>query len=434
MDTSPEASQDRIAAGDRRDQAAVDVVEVVPATPITVISTPQKKQSSSTPSLRPELLSAFAPRQPSPAESPPASTIYPPPAVGRWFMGCFLLLRFGAVLFIGIGRDKISGRANRFVVLGPHWPTLCLTLVLIIAPLGFLIVETSSTALASLWLLLIGSASISSLALCATCDPGVVRPGAAVPDRGIPSSLSSSPCPTPGVTPRSTIFTAPSPSGERIPLASPPSGCGDAASATPHVAAELVTYRRHSTGAMTSTILVAHQCELCHVLKPFRASHCRVCNVCVLRRDHHCPWTGICIGQRNYRFFFLFVWLTLVLCISGLAVVISRIVSRASAFAGASGDEPDGHLPPYLRAALATRFVEPTIGLLCFAGTLLLGGLASYHSMLAAQNLTSIEEHKRSQQLEAGLPVQPNPFYTTREDNCRQSLFGGASIPSMLLG
>ena len=77
-------------------------------------------------------------------------------------------------------------------------------------------------------------------------------------------------------------------------------------------------------------------CPRCRLIKPDRCHHCSLCNRCVLKMDHHCPWYPLClsschcichyvcctlcrinncVGFSNYKFFFLFLFYTMVLCL-----------------------------------------------------------------------------------------------------------------------
>jgi len=53
-------------------------------------------------------------------------------------------------------------------------------------------------------------------------------------------------------------------------------------------------------------------CKWCNGFKPDRCHHCRVCKSCILRMDHHCPWIANCVGFRNYKYFFLLVFYSLI--------------------------------------------------------------------------------------------------------------------------
>lgn len=64
-------------------------------------------------------------------------------------------------------------------------------------------------------------------------------------------------------------------------------------------------------------------CNTCKQWKPERAHHCHVCKKCHLRMDHHCPWINNCVGYHNCRYFYLFMFyslLTVAFC-SGLQML-----------------------------------------------------------------------------------------------------------------
>lgn len=53
-------------------------------------------------------------------------------------------------------------------------------------------------------------------------------------------------------------------------------------------------------------------CKKCSQLRPNRSHHCSICEMCVDKMDHHCYILNNCVGRKNYKYFFSYIFLTLI--------------------------------------------------------------------------------------------------------------------------
>ncbi|XP_063066448.1 palmitoyltransferase ZDHHC12-B [Engraulis encrasicolus] len=65
----------------------------------------------------------------------------------------------------------------------------------------------------------------------------------------------------------------------------------------------------------TPKSLRLRRCGHCLLEQPMRSKHCQTCQHCVRRYDHHCPWIENCVGEKNHRWFVLYLAIQLIVLV-----------------------------------------------------------------------------------------------------------------------
>ncbi|KAH7522598.1 hypothetical protein FEM48_Zijuj07G0155600 [Ziziphus jujuba var. spinosa] len=150
-------------------------------------------------------------------------------------------------------------------------------------------------------------------------------------------------------------------------------------------------------------------CDTCLLYRPPRASHCSICNNCVQKFDHHCPWVGQCIGLRNYRFFFMFISTSTILCLYVFAFTwIIVIEEHGNAW-----------------RAIIHDVVADFLIVYCFIAVWFVGGLTAFHTYLICTSQTTYENFRYQ------YDKKENPYSKGSMRNIADALF--SKIPPSMI-
>ncbi|XP_072953746.1 probable protein S-acyltransferase 7 [Typha angustifolia] len=243
------------------------------------------------------------------------------------------------------------------LIFGPDWSSLLITVVLIVVPVILFAVFVSLRLVNDLHhqfgnLVLAAAVVFATyvivlLFLTAGRDPGIVPRNSHPPEPDDDGGIS--PC-------LSTEWT----------------GSQNGASSLPPTKDVLVN----------GVVVKVKYCNTCMLYRPPRCSHCSICNNCVERFDHHCPWVGQCIGKRNYRYFFMFVSSTTLLCLYVFTFCWVHLKKTMDAY------------KCQLWTAIIGSPISSFLILYTFIAAWFVGGLTVFHLYLICSNQTTYENFR----------------------------------------
>ncbi|KAJ6245803.1 palmitoyltransferase swf1 [Anaeramoeba flamelloides] len=143
------------------------------------------------------------------------------------------------------------------------------------------------------------------------------------------------------------------------------------------------------------------KCKTCGFYKPARSKHCRILKRCIARYDHYCAWLMNSVGERNYRYFLMYLFTNFIMTTYGSYLVFKILkfkVQESGMFTQTFYDERGNvvHLGFSFMIQYLLAYHRGIFGLggMIFLMSLVVGAFIGYHLYLISKDTTTNETFK----------------------------------------
>ncbi|KAJ3431732.1 palmitoyltransferase [Anaeramoeba flamelloides] len=145
------------------------------------------------------------------------------------------------------------------------------------------------------------------------------------------------------------------------------------------------------------------ECVTCKIMKPARSKHCKFLNKCVPRYDHYCSWLMNSIGEKNYRWFLLFLFSNSLMCCYGSYILFKFLYFQiedeglfTNTFYDEDGFEIETGFKFYLSFLVYFHRRALLLFLLAFIMGLVVVGFFLFQFLFIKSNITTNESYKKA--------------------------------------